>query len=59
MASLKPYPYVANSDFHKPRHLYSWKTLVRSEKQWMAIKQALRANIDVALTLFRKESWAA
>jgi 3',5'-nucleoside bisphosphate phosphatase len=22
------YPYVASSDFHKPKHLYSWKTLV-------------------------------
>jgi hypothetical protein len=32
VTSLKHYPYVANSDFHKPKHLYSWKTLVRSEK---------------------------
>jgi predicted metal-dependent phosphoesterase TrpH len=59
VTSLKHYPYVANSDFHKPRHLYSWKTLVRSDKNWPAIKQALRANVDIALTLFRKESWAA
>jgi predicted metal-dependent phosphoesterase TrpH len=59
VTSLKHFPYVANSDFHKPRHLYSWKTLVRSEKDWPSIKQALRANVDIALTLFRKESWAA
>ena len=59
VTSLKHYPYVANSDFHKPRHLYSWKTLVRSDKNWPAIRQALRANVDIALTLFRKESWAA
>jgi predicted metal-dependent phosphoesterase TrpH len=59
VTSLKHYPYVANSDFHKPRHLYSWKTLVRSDKNWPAIKQALRANVDIALTLFRKDSWAA
>jgi predicted metal-dependent phosphoesterase TrpH len=59
VTSLKHYPYVANSDFHKPRHLYSWKTLVRSEKTWPAIKQALRDNVDIALTLFRKDSWAA
>ena len=32
MTSLKHYPYVANSDFHKPKHLYSWKTLLRCEK---------------------------
>ena len=59
VTSLKHYPYVANSDFHKPKHLYSWKTLVRSEKNWPAIKQALRANVDIALTLFRNGSWVA
>ena len=53
VTSLKHFPYVANSDFHKPKHLYSWKTLVRCEKNWPAVKQALRANVDIALTLFR------
>jgi 3',5'-nucleoside bisphosphate phosphatase len=57
VTSLKHYPYVANSDFHKPKHLYSWKTLLRCEKNWPAIKQALRSNVDVALTLFRSGSW--
>ena len=33
VTSLKHYPYVANSDFHKPKHLYSWKTLLRCEKE--------------------------
>jgi predicted metal-dependent phosphoesterase TrpH len=59
VTSLKHYPYVANSDFHKPKHLYSWKTLVRSEKSWEAIAQALRSNVNVALTLYRNGSWAA
>jgi len=59
VTSLKHYPYVANSDFHKPKHLYSWKTLVRSEKNWDAIARALRSNVDVALTLYRNGSWAA
>jgi predicted metal-dependent phosphoesterase TrpH len=58
VTSLKHYPYVANSDFHKPKHLYSWKTLLRCEKTWPAIKQALRSNTDVALMLFRNGSWA-
>jgi hypothetical protein len=57
VTSLKHYPYVANSDFHKPKHLYSWKTLVRSEKNWPAIREALRTNVDVALTLFRNGGW--
>jgi hypothetical protein len=53
VTSLKHYPYVANSDFHKPKHLYSWKTLVRCKKTVPAVKDALRSNIDVALTLYR------
>ena len=32
VTSLKHYPYVASSDFHKAKHLYSWKTLLRAEK---------------------------
>jgi len=56
---LKHYPYVASSDFHKEKHLYSWKTLLRCEKNWDAIAVALRANVDVALTLYRNGSWAA
>lgn len=59
VTSLKHYPYVASSDFHKAKHLYSWKTLVRSAKNWSAVKAALRANVDIAITLFRKDSWAA
>ena len=53
MTSLKHYPYVANSDFHKPKHLYAWKTLLRCDKSREEVKEALRRNVDVALTLFR------
>ncbi len=59
VTSLKHYPYVANSDFHKAKHLYSWKTLLRCEKNWEAVARTLRANVDVALTLYRNGSWAA
>jgi predicted metal-dependent phosphoesterase TrpH len=59
VTSLKHYPYIANSDFHKAKHLYSWKTLLRCDKQWDAIASTLRANVDVALTLYRNGSWAA
>jgi hypothetical protein len=59
VTSLKHYPYVASSDFHKRKHLYSWKTLLRCENNWEAIAHALRANVDVALTLYRNGSWAA
>jgi predicted metal-dependent phosphoesterase TrpH len=59
VTSLKHYPYVANSDFHKPKHMYSWKTLLKCEKNWDAIARALRENVDIALTLYRNGSWAA
>ncbi len=59
VTSLKHYPYIANSDFHKAKHLYSWKTLLRCEKNWEAIARTLRANVDVALTLYRSGSWVA
>ena len=58
VTSLKHYPYVANSDFHKPRHLHSWKTLLRCEKSWPSIRSTLKANVDVAVMLFRKDQWA-
>ena len=55
VTSLKHYPYVANSDFHKAKHLYSWKTLLRAEKTWPSVKEALKRNVDVGLMLFRRE----
>ncbi len=51
--SLKKYPYIANSDFHQARHLYSWKTLLNCEKSIEAVKQCIRHNKGVAITLFR------
>jgi 3',5'-nucleoside bisphosphate phosphatase len=55
VTSLKHYPYVANSDFHKPKHLYSWKTLLRCEKTWPSVKAALKTNRDVGLMLYRAD----
>jgi 3',5'-nucleoside bisphosphate phosphatase len=57
VTSLKHYPYVANSDFHKPKHLYSWKTLVRAEKTWDAVAGALRDNVDIAVMLYRSQAY--
>ncbi len=53
VVSLKKYPYIANSDFHKPRHLYSWKTLLNCEKNISAVKNCIKHNKGVAITLFR------
>jgi 3',5'-nucleoside bisphosphate phosphatase len=54
VVSLKKYPYVANSDFHAARHLYSWKTLLNCGKDRESIKECIRHNKGVAITLFRK-----
>ncbi|MGA2192920.1 MAG: PHP domain-containing protein [Nitrospirota bacterium] len=52
--SLKKYPYIANSDFHKPRHLYSWKTLLNCPKDLSLIKKCIKGNDGVSITLFRR-----
>ena len=50
---LKRLPFIANSDFHKPKHIYSWKTLIYCEKNFEAIKDCVRRNEHVAITLYR------
>ncbi len=50
---LKRLPFIANSDFHKPKHIFSWKTVLFCEKDAEAIKQCIRINRDVAITLYR------
>jgi UDP-N-acetylglucosamine:LPS N-acetylglucosamine transferase len=50
---LKRLSFLANSDFHKPKHIYSWKTLLHCEKDADAIKECIRRNEHVAITLYR------
>ncbi len=50
---LKRLPIIANSDFHKPKHIHSWKTVLFCEKDPEAIKQCIRINRDIAITLYR------
>jgi UDP-N-acetylglucosamine:LPS N-acetylglucosamine transferase len=50
---LKRLPFIANSDFHKPKHIYSWKTLIYAGKDSEAIKDCVRRNEHVAITLYR------
>ena len=46
-------PFIAGSDFHKPKHLTSWKTLLFCEKDPEAIKECIRENRDISITLYR------
>jgi len=50
---LKRFAFIANSDFHKPKHIYSWKTLVNCEKTPEAIKHCIQTNEHLAITLYR------
>ncbi len=50
---LKRLAFLANSDFHKPKHIYSWKTLLHCEKEPEAIKECIRKNEQLAITLYR------
>ena len=51
---LKRMPFIANSDFHKPRDIYSWKTLLHCERHPKAIKNCIRRNEHVSITLYRE-----
>lgn len=53
--SLRRLPFLANSDFHKPKHIFSWKTLLNCEKDAEAIKDCIRRNENVSITLYRGE----
>jgi len=53
VVSLNNYPILANGDFHKAQHLYSWKTLLPCDKDVEAVKACIRDNRGVAITLFR------
>jgi len=39
---LSGYKFVGCSDFHKPEHIYSWKTLLYAEKNVESVKEAIR-----------------
>jgi hypothetical protein len=42
--------YIGNSDFHKPEHLYAWKTLLPCEKNERSILDTLKNGHGLALT---------
>ena len=54
VVGLKKFNYIANSDFHERRHLFSWKSLIHCAKNPEAIKAELRNNNGVSIYLFRE-----
>jgi hypothetical protein len=43
-------PYDGNSDFHRPEHLWAWKTLVPCDKRVAAVLSTLRRGVGLAVT---------
>jgi len=44
------FPYIGNSDFHRPEHLYAWKTLLPGEKNERSILHALKSGTGLGVT---------
>jgi predicted metal-dependent phosphoesterase TrpH len=44
------FPYIGNSDFHKPEHLYAWKTLLPCDKNEADVFRALERGKGLAVT---------
>jgi hypothetical protein len=58
VVSRERLPHIANSDFHRPEHLYAWKTLLRAEKSVPAVLAALKRSSGVGVLRLTPE-WAA
>lgn len=43
-------PYVGNSDFHQPQHIWAWKTLLPCEKRESEVLATLRRGKGLAVT---------
>jgi hypothetical protein len=49
VVSREMLPHIANSDFHRPEHLYAWKTLLPAEKTPRGILEALRRATGIGV----------
>ena len=47
--SRESLPHIANSDFHRPEHLYAWKTLLPAEKSRESVLETLRAGTGIGV----------
>lgn len=49
VVSRESFRHVANSDFHRPEHLYAWKTLLKAEKNVESVLEALRHSSAIGV----------
>jgi hypothetical protein len=50
---------MANSDFHRPEHLYAWKTLLKAEKTRESVLAALKRGTGIGVLRLTREGAAA
>jgi len=49
VVSREVLPHIANSDFHRPEHLYAWKTLLPAEKSARSVLAALKRGKGIGV----------
>jgi len=49
VVSREMLPHIANSDFHRPEHLYAWKTLLPAERSVPSVLDALRRATGIGV----------
>jgi hypothetical protein len=59
VVSREKLPHLANSDFHRPEHLYAWKTLLRAEKTVAGVLSALRLATGIGVMRLTPDAVAA
>jgi hypothetical protein len=42
-------PHMANSDFHRPEHLYAWKTLLKAENRREPVLAELKRGTGIGV----------
>jgi hypothetical protein len=58
VVSRESLPHMANSDFHRPEHLYAWKTLLNAEKKRESVLAALRRGTGIGVLRLTEEAAA-
>jgi hypothetical protein len=57
--SRQSLPHLANSDFHRPEHLYAWKSLLQAEKTRAGVIAALKRGTGIGVLRLSAEEAAS
>jgi hypothetical protein len=57
--SRQSLPHLANSDFHRPEHLYAWKSLLQAEKTRAGVIAALKRGTGIGVLRLSSEEAAS